>query len=85
MQSVKENLTPPVAKFIRAKFLKALPPDVAIALASVEHESLQSLANKAHEVLLLKQPQTSRNNLSLAITNTDGQQYECIYIKQGLF
>ncbi|CAK8686263.1 unnamed protein product [Clavelina lepadiformis] len=50
----QENLTPPVSKLIRAKFLKALPPDVAIALASVEYENLQSLANKAHELLLLK-------------------------------
>ncbi|CAK8689289.1 unnamed protein product [Clavelina lepadiformis] len=40
----QENLTPPVVKLIRAKFLKALPPDVAIALASVKYENLQSLA-----------------------------------------
>ncbi|CAK8672760.1 unnamed protein product [Clavelina lepadiformis] len=71
----QENLTAPVVKLIRAKFLKALPPDVAIALASVEHDNLQNLASKAHEVLLLKQPKTSSRNFSLAITYTDDIDY----------
>ena len=50
-----ENLSLPVKKLIRTKFLQALPREIAIALASSNYDdNLYSLASKAHEAMLLK-------------------------------
>ena len=66
----QENLPLQWLNLFMLNFLP-LPPEVAITLASVEHDRLQNLANKAHYVLLLKRPNPPTNNLSLAVTTAD--------------